>query len=289
MTLFLQTIILGLVVGLFYSMIVLAIGIIYAGQRVFHVAVGITITVNAYSYIAFALYGWPLWLNVLANVGVAFAVNCICWVIYLVMSWRGASEDVMVMGSFSLVLIGEAILNLTFGTISQSFNLPSLQNALRFGSITITKGDLILSLVAVIIWVLVWALLRWTWHGARIRATFGSARDATVAGINVRFVELICYSIGSVGCAVAAISLLLSQSVNPEFGEFPVLIGIVGAVAGGLGRIYRGAVTAVFLGLVWQFAGAYVGGAWQEGVVFAVFGIWLIGRSKGREAMAVVS
>lgn len=195
---------------------------------------------------------------------------------------RKARRLAPVLSALGLVLVMQNGVRVLMGPQDRPF--PAL-----LGTDTITL--LGLRMTSAVFWTIVIALalmaaLEWfsrrTDMGLSIRAASQDADAAVLMGIDPRRVVMVTFAIGSALAAVAGILLAARYgSVSPYMG-FPVMLKAFAAcVLGGIGLV-RGAVAgAMLIGIAEVFAGAYIGGIYQDAIAFLVLILVLLLRPTG--------
>jgi branched-chain amino acid transport system permease protein len=165
---------------------------------------------------------------------------------------RGADATTLMVTSFAVSYVLQNLAIVIAGSEPQPIELGgSLIKPLDVLGIRVPKLDLITmgtSLVLVIGLVL---FLKRTSLGIQMRAAAEDLRTARLLGVRVNGVIAAAFIIS--GLLAAAIALLLvvqTGSVSPMMGVTPLIVGIMAAVIGGMGRLAGAAVGGFLLGCV---------------------------------------
>jgi branched-chain amino acid transport system permease protein len=156
---------------------------------------------------------------------------------------------------------------------------PSSTLDLPWG-ISLTTNDLIVPVVAVVVYVGLLAFLRWTKAGGQMRAANESTLLASQSGMNVWLLFGIAFAIAFGALALAGIAS--GQRSLVALSAIPLgLKGLVPAMLGGLNSVGGAAVGAVIVAVVESLVVLYLGADWSNLVVFAILLLVLAVRPHG--------
>ncbi|MCW3024453.1 MAG: inner-rane translocator [Conexibacter sp.] len=244
-----QNVIDAVSLGSLYALIALGIALIFGIMQLVNLAYGELIMVAGYLILLLAGAPWPL-VVVLAVAGTALFAFGMERVAFRPV--RGADATTLMVTSFAVSYVLQNLAIVIAGSEPQPIELGgSLIKPLDVLGIRVPKLDLITmgtSLVLVIGLVL---FLKRTSLGIQMRAAAEDLRTARLLGVRVNGVIAAAFIIS--GLLAAAIALLLvvqTGSVSPMMGVTPLIVGIMAAVIGGMGRLAGAAVGGFLLGCV---------------------------------------
>jgi branched-chain amino acid transport system permease protein len=280
LTLALQLLVNGLVVGALLGLVALGLALIFGVMRVINFAHGEFITLGA--YLTWLIAG-GLGLSPLIGVPSAFLVGAATgWAMQALVISRVASRPAldMLMVTYALSVIGLGLFSLGFGGDFRSYsNGPS--GELRFAGISMGMRSLTVLCICVLLSGAVMTLLRSARTGLALRALAQNRDAAASCGINIRLTERVAFSI-AVGLAAAAGSLVsLIGTTTPTVGHDLVLDGFVVVVVGGLGSIPGALVAALLIGLVQSICGFVLDDAWAKIITYTLLYAALVLRPQG--------
>ncbi len=146
--------------------------------------------------------------------------------------------------------------------------------------ISLTTNDLIVPVVAVLVYVGLIVLLRWTKVGSQMRAANESTLLASQSGINVWILFGLAFAIAFAALALAGIAN--GQRSLVALSAIPLgLKGLVPAMLGGLNSVPGAAVGAVLVAVVESMVVLYLGADWSNLVVFSILLLVLAIRPYG--------
>jgi branched-chain amino acid transport system permease protein len=173
-----------------------------------------------------------------------------------------------------------AIILLVFGTDVRSLSVPSsFELQMVSGSITGIQGAMFA--VLFVAFVLAVVFFRLTKVGIAMRATASNEQLGRVVGVNSDKMVSISYVVGSLFVGLGAVFLVFVENIGPGTGGPIVLKAFTATVVGGLGS-FRGALLgSLLVGYVEVTAILLLPTGYNEGIVFALLFVFLLGRPNG--------
>jgi branched-chain amino acid transport system permease protein len=232
-----QTLIDGLALGALYALVAIGLALVFGVLRLINFAQGELITAGAYS------------LHVTQNLPVVLSI-VICFVVCIGLSvlieriafrpLRGAAPVTTLVATFAVAFALEAVWLIAFGTNGKPADpLASLNNVVVHGSVQlrwvtiveIVLGGALLGATAL--------FLNRTNLGLQMRAAASDFRTARLLGVRADAVISLAFVIAGVMAAVVALLFTVQQPlVTNTFGLDITIIALVGAVAGGVDRLW---------------------------------------------------
>jgi branched-chain amino acid transport system permease protein len=148
---------------------------------------------------------------------------------------------------------------------------------LNIGKVTFIVLDVVSVAVVWLCGIAVWALLRYTAMGRRIRAVQVNPEMAQAVGISADRTYLVVFVLSALLGGVAAMFTSMRYTATPNMGLTPVFYAFVVAFAAGLGRSpLRIMVIGTLIGIVEGVSAQVLNVSWQQVVVFAILLIYLV-------------
>jgi branched-subunit amino acid ABC-type transport system permease component len=279
--LFFYTLVSGVFTGILFAGIAVMLALSNLADRSLHIASGMIITLLAYVWLWVFQADLGLLAAVVILLAVALAANLGCLVIYRWLDRCGVSSEGIVVGSFGLLITGNSILELIWGTEAYSLRAPWLRGWLSVTGMRVSYADLFMAISLLLLLGALGLILRRGTLSLRLRAVFEDAREAAVAGVNIGLVQTIAYGFGALALTVIALSLGGRSSVTPHMGLFPLLIGIAVLVTAGLGNLKGTFWVGMGMGIIWDMVGVFLGAIWQFAIVFGIPAIVLLTIPEG--------
>jgi branched-chain amino acid transport system permease protein len=277
-----QLIVSGLAVGACYSLLALAMVIIYKTSEVLNFAQGemamistfVTFTVLDSYHIAFP---WAVALTFLFAIllGIFFEI-----------AFLRQAKDPTVLGlmiitlGFEMVLMGFA--GWKWGPDQRSFPFPvSNVETYNISGLLISKINFWTILISLVLMLILFFFFRYTKLGIAMRATQQNPLAARVMGIRTKRILSFTWAISSMVGAVAGILIAALGVLDPPMMMDPLLKGFASAVLGGMTSLPGSAVGGALLGIIENLFGGYVSLAFKSVVAFAIIVLMLCIKPSG--------
>jgi branched-subunit amino acid ABC-type transport system permease component len=264
----------GLVRGTFYAALGAGLALVIGVTTRFHFAYALTYTVAPYA--AFWVMdglGVPFWPSVLIGLATAVAVSMLLEVgVYEPVARRAADRAMLavLVTSIGVSTAGIALLQLKFGTSSLPFYGPQPER-FDLGSVRISSFELEQVATCLILVAGLAAFLAFTPVGRSIKAVRSNPGLASVLGISVRRVNLVCFAAAGLISGACALWYGLLYTVQPSMGDTTVIYGFVVAfLAGTRSSPLRALPVGIGLGLIEQWASNWLSLQWTQTAVFIV-------------------
>jgi branched-subunit amino acid ABC-type transport system permease component len=276
----------GLAIGSAYSLLAVAVVLVYSSTRVLSLAVG---EIGAFSLYA-SLYahdngvlGWHPSVFVAALLAIAGGGLLGLVVERLVMRplvGRPALDGLVATLAVALFL---ALLELAmYGLDPFAAPSPVGDSSVQVGGATLTATELTLLGLAAVVAAALWAFLTKTKFGLATRATTSDATVARLLGVKVNHVYVFAWGVaGLLSGAAAALLAPINGSLTPFSLTTALLSALAGAVIGGLDNLGGAILGSVAVGLVNGVIGSRVDPTTSAGVVFIAVLATLLIRPQG--------
>jgi branched-chain amino acid transport system permease protein len=283
MTLLLQQLVLGLLLGGVYVAVAVGFSLVWGILNIVNLAHGALIVVGAYTtWFVFSRFGLDPFLSLPLVAAFLFLVG------YAMQ--RGLINRVIRAPLFFTLLltfgIELVIVNLVLYVFKSDFRsvTPSYSGSgLDLGGVNIPYVRLAALLIALIMALLMALVLNRTRVGAAIQAV-GADRDAAqLVGIDLRHVYALTFGLGAACAGIAGGLISTIQAINPTAGAPYTLQAFVVVILGGLGRVSATVVGGLLFGLIEVFGQAApgLGAGYANAIAFAVLVIVLALRPQG--------
>ena len=148
----------------------------------------------------------------------------------------------------------------------------------RAGGLFVPKAELFALVASVLLAVLTWTWLRFTWVGKGLRACAEDPQIAAAFGVNHRRLALALSGLGAALAGVAGVFVALVYTLAPS--QIYAWIGVVFAVVilGGLGNPLGPVIAGVAIGVSEALTMALIAPAWAPLVSFTLLILLLLLR-----------
>ena len=281
MTLLLQSVISGILVGGVYALIGIGLTMIFGVMRVINFAHGDLLMLGMYvTWLVFTKLGWDPYLSILITAPLLFLWGAFLQkvVINRVLDALPQNQILLTIG-LGLVMSNTAMLAFTsdYRILTTRYSSSSFD----LGGISVSEPLLYSFLITVAITgALYWFLLR-TDTGQAIRATAQDREAAQLMGINVRRMSVLAFGIGAALAGTAGALISPTYYIFPQVGGAFTLKAFVIVVLGGMGSVVGATLGGIIIGVTESVAAVYVASGLKELVVFVLFLALLLFKPAG--------
>jgi branched-chain amino acid transport system permease protein len=249
----LQTIFDGLALGALYALVAAGLALVFGVMRLINFAQGELITAGAYSL---SLTGsLPLVVSILICFIVCIGLALLQDVVFRRL--RDVDPTTALVATFAVALTLEAIWTIAFGTNGKPADLLSaLNTSLTHGSLQLRWVTIVMIVGGALLLAGTALILERTDIGLQMRAAARDFRAARLLGVRGNRVIAFAFAMSGVFAAVVALLYTVQvPDVTPQFGLDITIVALVGAVTGGLDRLWQAAAGGFVIG----FANAALG------------------------------
>lgn len=281
MTLLVQTLILGLLIGGVYALMASGLTLIFGVMNIINVAQGAFL-------IMVAMFTWWMWKHtgidpIVASVITTPLMFGFGWVLYrvVVAPIRGMTPSTSVLLTFGMALAIEGVLNITAGNKFKSASPSYFDEAFHVGGIALPKPQVYGFLAAMIVLVVLYVVLTRTWTGRAIRASAQNPSGAALVGVAATGTAAFAFALGSstAGVGGSILSVLYPFFPASHYDWISRLLGII--VLGGMGSLPGALVGALVLGMAETLTATYGSLRWATLVFYVVILVVLLFRPQG--------
>lgn len=283
----LQTIIAGLLLGGLYALIGIGMTLIMGVMKIINLAHGELMMVGMYiAYVLYSSFHIDPYLSVFLAAPVLFLLGVLLQK-YLITPVLRVDAIIPENQVILTVGIGMVLSNVAAIIFSSDYRSTPVDYATKAWYLTdIWKGspiELSLSMpwsvsfvFAVVITVALWFFLAKTDVGKSIRATAQDKDAATLMGVNVGFMRIVSFGLGSALVGAAGCLFIPIYYLYPDLGGQFTLIAFVITILGGLGSTVGAIVGGLILGVFESLTATYIGMGWAPVGRFVIFVLALI-------------
>ncbi|MBQ8342097.1 MAG: branched-chain amino acid ABC transporter permease [Clostridia bacterium] len=280
---FISTLISGLSSGGTYAMIALGYTMVYGIAKMLNFAHGDIIMVGGYvMYVVLLMMDLNIFVAILAAV-----LLCVLLGIGVERAayrpLRGASPLAVLITAIGVSYLLQSLSLIIFGSSPKMLSVLSLSGALKLGSLSIDYSTLITLGVAAVIMVALTLFVKKTKTGRAMVAVSEDRDAAKLMGVNINFIIMVTFAIGSALAALAGLFMLMkAPSLSNTFGAMPGIKAFTAAVIGGIGSIPGAMVGGLLLGVIEAFASKIpVIAPYTDAIEFSILIIILLVRPTG--------
>ena len=278
----------GVMIGALFVLVAYGLALVWGVMNVKNLAQGDFVISGGYVSWWLVEHGFPA----LLGVPVAFVVMWgIGWVVYKLVISRVIERDLFtsLLATFGLAIMMAQILNLLFGSDTQSVDLG--YDTLYFADslITVPIAKLIGVLMAATLAAAVIIFMKSSRMGQAIRATAQDARAARVMGIDTEKVYAFTFSLNSAICGAAGAIIVMVWLIQPFYGISYSIRAFVIVTAAGLGNLPGVIAAGLGIGALEQYGAHIFGIGYQQAIavmlLLLVLLIRLIQQRRNRQVL----
>jgi branched-chain amino acid transport system permease protein len=226
------TLVLQIVYGIAHLVLIsLGLAIIFGMMRVINLAHGEFLMLGGYTVVISTGYGVNIWLAMLILAPLVVGIIGVIVERALIRFLYGRMIDTL-LATWGLSLLFIGLVTSIFGNQTESNISPPL-GAIQIGAYTTSAYQLLLIVVAVVLSLAVYAVLRLTKLGLMARATMQSAEMASALGVSTQRVYMVTFGLGAAVSGLAGGLLAPLTGVLPNIGATYIAKAFITVISGG--------------------------------------------------------
>ncbi len=278
----LQLLLNGLIAGSIYALIASGFSLIYSVSRIIHFAHGAVLMFSAYFlYLFFRIIGINFEISVLIAILLAVGIGYLMNLIYKQFRKRNASPVIVLIASFALLTLSEALILLFFGADAKFIGFFKVTKGINVLGAMITPLQILIVLTSIILFLFLMIFMKKTKTGKAMRAVADNKDVAEVMGISAERIYAYTFVIGSLMGAIGGLLIGLEQSVEPTIGANLMIKGFTAAVMGGISSPAGGVLGSYLLGLVENFSIWFLPAGYKDAIAFIILFLFLLFKPDG--------
>jgi branched-chain amino acid transport system permease protein len=282
--LFLMTLTTGIMVGGIYALVALGWVLIYKCSGVLNLAMGELTLIGAYVTISFYSWGVPFVLSIVCTLIIGIILGILVERIFLD---KLIGEPILsvIMVTVGLSYFFKGIIEFIWGTDIRVFTPPVFSlKPFSIGFLKISTVYFWSFVLAIVLFLVFVAFFKYTRWGLSMQATADDETAALSLGVSARFVYAASWAIAFMSAGVGGALLGNINGVTVSVGYLGLLV-LPAVVLGGLNSVPGAIVGGISIGVLQNFAGAYLDVYFPGGVKdvfpFAFMAIFLLFRPYG--------
>jgi branched-chain amino acid transport system permease protein len=281
MTVFMQSVLSGLLVGGVYALIGIGLTIIFGVMRVINFAHGELLMLGMYAtWFIFTKYGVDPYVALLATAPLLFLWGAFLQKVFINRVLNALPQNQILL-TIGLGLIMSNSMMLLFTSDYRILTTPYSSASFDVLGLSVSQPLLYSFLITSAITTALFWFLSKTDTGQAIRATAQDRDAAQLMGINVRWTSTLAFGIGSALAGAAGALIAPTYYIYPQVGGAFTLKAFVIVVLGGMGSIVGATLGGLIIGMTESLAAIYVASGLKELVVFVLFLALLLFRPSG--------
>jgi branched-chain amino acid transport system permease protein len=286
MTVFLQQVVNGLVIGSSYALVAVGFTLIFGVLRIVYLAHGAVLVAGAYlGLFALTSTGSVTVALIVGTVGSALLGLLVEFVALRPVREQNHLIALVTTVSFATIVQEALRLSVQGGqpiSYPESIGSELLRTEIAGVSLHVTVGQLAVMAVALALVVALTFIIQRTWMGRSIRAVADSPLIASMLGIRVNVISAQTVALASALAGAAGVLLGLTiPAIDPYVGEHLQFKALAVVLFGGLGSIPGAVLGGVLLGFVEAMAAGYLATSFRDLFAFMTMVVILFFRPSG--------
>lgn len=282
MTIFIQQVINGLMLGSVYALLALGYTMVYGIIKLINFAHGDIYMLGAYFGYFFIKV---LHLNFFIALVLAMAVSAVIGVLIEYIAYRPLRHSpriAVLISALGISFLLENGMTYLYGSDQRSFPQAIKTVQYHFYGIQVSNIQLIIAVTSIVLMLLLTYVVKRTKMGRAMRAVSADPDAATLMGININHTISFTFAIGSALAAAGGVLIgLYYNSIDPLMGMTPGLKAFVAAVLGGIGIIPGAAVGGWLIGILETMVQATSFSDYKDAIVYAMLIVILLIKPTG--------
>ncbi len=269
----------GLIIGAFYALLALGLALILGLNNTINFAQGAFMALAA--YFAYTLEPSLGFWGALAVAPLLAGVLGLVVEVFLIRRLYKRDPLYSLLLTFGLALIMQDVIRTVWGANGVPLSIPeSLGHPLSQTYFFLTGYRLFVVAVALVGTAVLFAVLRYTRLGIRIRAGNADLETVSALGVNIYLLRTANFVIGIVFAGVAGILAAGQLGLEPTMGDGLLMPAFVAIVVGGVGSLLGSLLGGLLIGVASGITTAYFPAA-SEAVIYLIMGLMLVVRPRG--------
>jgi len=285
MTLTLDIVLSGLVLGGMYALIALGLTLQYGIARIMNLSYGEFLVAAAFAAL-FLYTGMAInpVVGLLAVVPASFAGNWLLYQIVLMPLVKRAKNQGMlevdsILGTFGVLFVIQGVMLVTFGGSLQSYSYMSVPVHILGTTLALNR---VLALVfALIIGGGLYLMLTRTRYGTALRAVAVNPVSAQLSGIDIRSASALAFAAGGAIAAAGGVLISMFLTFSAASGVVFTMKALIIVIMGGVGNMLGALVAGLLLGVSETAVARLVDPGLAIAVTYALFLSVLLWRPTG--------
>ena len=276
-----QLLINGLIAGSIYALAASGFSLVYYVIKFLHFAQGATIAIAAYALFLFAnQFGLNNLFSIIISIIVAVAATLIMnFLVYKPLRKRKATGVVLLIASLAILTFCTSLIRAIFGASTKTIKFYN--KSFDLGIFTITFIQLVIIISAILLFLLLWIIMKKTKLGKAMRALSDNKDVAQVVGISPEKIYTYTFIIAGIFAGISGILIGLEQNLYPRMSVLIIVKGFISSVVGGINSVPGAVVGGLFIGIVENLGIWFLPSGYKDVISFSILLLFLLFRPNG--------
>jgi branched-chain amino acid transport system permease protein len=291
MDVFLQTLVSGVLIGGIYALIGMGMTLIMGVMKIINLAHGQLMMVAMYvTFVLFDALHLDPYVSLFIAMPVMFFIGGLIqkYLLNPLLKVDSILPENQVLMTVGIGMVLTEIMRFVFSSDYKSVKTAYSSSALYVGSISFNLPMVVAFGIAMLLTAGLFFFLRKTDLGKSVRATAQNRDAALLMGINVEWITILTFGLGTGLVAAAGTLLLPIYYLFPDIGGPFTLTAFVITILGGMGSTVGAMVGGVVLGVAEALGATYISMALKDAIAMVIFLLVLIFLPGGLKTLTRV-
>jgi branched-chain amino acid transport system permease protein len=272
----------GIASGMIVAAVALGLVLIFRATNIVNFAQGAMAMITTYIAYAILHQGVDYWVALICALGVGLLFGAVAQFV-LIRPVQNKSPLNAVILTFGFLILLEGIAGAIWGSQTRTYPAPFSEAGQKIGGtqIAFSPFDVYILVSVLVLMGVMLVLFRATNLGLRMRAVAFAPEAARLLGVRVQPLLTLGWALAAAAGVLAALLVVPTASLTPNFMDVILVYGFTAAVVGGLDSPVGALVGGLITGLSLAWVGGYLGGSLEPMGALALVIVSLMIRPEG--------
>jgi branched-chain amino acid transport system permease protein len=270
----------GLIQGVFYALMALGLALILSLNSVINMAHGGFLVIGA--YLAYSLSGYlGFWGALVAAPILTAGIGLLVERVLIRPLYKRSDPLYSLLLTFGLALIIEDMTRTIWGAQGLPLEVPDILNSpVSTDYFFVTGFRVLIMIITAVSAIGLYAVLRYTLIGIRIRAGTRDLETVSALGVNIYKLRALNFGFGCIFAGLAGVLAAGVLGLTPPMGNSLIMPSFVAIIVGGVGSLFGALLGGLLIGLAAGITTTYYPAA-SEAVIYLMMLLVLVIRPRG--------
>jgi branched-chain amino acid transport system permease protein len=270
----------GLIQGVFYALMALGLALILSLNSVINMAHGGFLVIGA--YLAYSLSGYlGFWGALVAAPILTAGIGLLVERVLIRPLYKRSDPLYSLLLTFGLALIIEDMTRTIWGAQGLPLEVPDVLNSpVSTDYFFVTGFRVLIMIITAASAIGLYAVLRYTLIGIRIRAGTRDLETVSALGVNIYKLRALNFGFGCIFAGLAGVLAAGVLGLTPPMGNSLIMPSFVAIIVGGVGSLFGALLGGLLIGFAAGITTTYYPAA-SEAVIYLMMLLVLVIRPRG--------